>query len=138
MSNAAGQQAQAHAHAHARAKKEIRLPGEDLTLQETLRVMDVAREMRQQRETAEEMFRRDDVRRQLRDKLMRTARMSGDTVTEAEVDAAIDQYMETVHSYDDPQPGFKNFVAHCWVWRGRIVAGLSALAVAAGGLYFLF
>ena len=58
------------------AEDRIELPGENLTLQETLRVMDVAREMREQRETAEEMFRRDDIRKNLRDKLMRTARMS--------------------------------------------------------------
>ena len=45
--------------------------------------MDVARELRDRRETAEEMFRRDDLRSQLRETLMRTARMSGDNVTEA-------------------------------------------------------
>ena len=38
------------------------LPGQNLTLEETLRVMDVAREMRDQRERAEEMFRQNDVR----------------------------------------------------------------------------
>ena len=122
----------------AKATSPVRLPGEELSLQETLRVLDVAREMRQQRETAEEMFRRDDVRYRLREKLLRTARMSGDTVTEAEIDAAIDQYLDNVHSYSDPEPGFKNFVAHCWVWRGRILTGLSILAVAAAGLTFLF
>ena len=51
--------------------------------------MDVAREMRDQRETAEEMFRRDDLRIQLRDKLVRTARLSGDNVTEEEIELAI-------------------------------------------------
>lgn len=120
----------------AQATQEIRLPGEDLTLAETLRVMDVAREMRNQRETAEEMFRRDDIRHNLRDKLMRTARLSGDSVTEAEVDAAIQQYMDTVHTYADPKPGLSKFMAHCWIWRGRIVAGLTTVA-AAGGLWFL-
>ena len=69
--------------------------------------MDVARELRERRETAEEMFRRDDLRSQLRDKLMRTARMSGDNVAEAEIDAAIGQYFDTLHTYQDPEPGFK-------------------------------
>ena len=103
--------------------------------------MDVAREMRQQRETAEEMFRRDDLRRGLREKLMRTAQMSGDNVTEAEIDAAIEQYMATLHTYQDPEPGLKNFLAHCWIWRHRILAGATAAAaivVATGGLWFLF
>lgn len=102
-------------------------------------MMDVARELRERRETAEEMFRRDDLRRSLRDKLVRTAQMSGDKVTEAEIDAAIDQYFESVHTYSDPEPGFKRFLAHCWVWRGRILAGVAAVAsvAAAGGWWFL-
>ena len=116
----------------------IELPGENLTLQETLRVMDVAREMREQRETAEEMFRRDDIRKNLRDKLMRTARMSGDNVTEAEIDAAIQQYMDNLHSYEDPKSGFNNFVAHCWIWRDRILMGAAAVAATAGGFWFFF
>jgi hypothetical protein len=136
MSQPAG--AQAQATPKRRSEKHVRLPGEDLTLQETLRVMDVAREMRQQRETAEEMFRRDELREQLREKLLRTARMSGDSVTAEEIDAAIDQYFESVHTFAEPAPGFKNWIAHCWVWRGRIVAGLSALAVVAGSMWWMF
>lgn len=114
------------------------LPGENLSLEETLRVMDVARELRDRRETAEEMFRRDDLRRDLRDKLVRTARMSGDDVTEEEIEAAIQQYFDSVHTYQDPEPGMKRFLAHCWVWRGRIAAGAAALATLAGSFWFMF
>lgn len=115
-----------------------RLPGQELSLKETLRVMDVAREMRDQRETAEEMFRRDDLRNKLRDKLVRTARLSGDNVTDAEIDAAIAQYFETLHTYDEPEGGMKRFLAHCWIWRGRIMAGAAALATVVGSYWFLF
>ena len=118
--------------------RDIEMPGENLTLEETLRVMDVAREMRDQRETAEEMFRRDDLRSKLRDKLMRTAQMSGDNVTEAEIDAAIRQYFDTLHTYQDPESAWDNFWAHCWVWRGRIMMGAATLAVVAGSFWFLF
>jgi hypothetical protein len=124
--------------AQAQATEDIRLPGENLTIEETLRVMDVAREMRDQRETAEELFRREDVRSRLREKLMQTALVSGDNVTEAEINAAIDQYLETVNRYADPEPGLRNFLAHCWIWRGRIIASLAAVAVAASGFWFLF
>ena len=128
-----------NAMSQAQAKQtRIELPGQHLTLQETLRVMDVAREMRDQREKAEEMFRRDDLRVALREKLLRTARLSGDNVTEAEIDAAIGQYMETLHTYQDPAPGLKRFLAHCWVWRGRILWSLAGLAGFAGGLWYLF
>ena len=122
----------------ARRQKKNRLPGQDLTLKETLRVMDVARELRDQRQNAEEMFQRDDVRAQLRDKLVRTARLSGDEVTEEEIDAAIDQYFESLHTYKEPEGGFDRFIAHCWIWRGRIAAGAAALAAVAGSFWFFF
>ncbi|NNE00613.1 MAG: hypothetical protein HKN47_25135 [Pirellulaceae bacterium] len=120
------------------ASDRIELPGENLTLQETLRVMDVAREMRERRETAEEMFRRDDIRKNLRDKLMRTARLSGDNVTEAEIDAAIAQYMERLHTFEAPPSGLNNFIAHCWIWRDRIMWGAGSIAVSVGALWYLF
>ncbi|MCO8123851.1 DUF6384 family protein [Stieleria sp. TO1_6] len=116
----------------------IELPGQNLSLEETLRVMDVAREMRDQREQAEEMFRRDDIRLALREKLMRTARLSGDNVTEAEMDAAIDQYMDNLHTYADPKSGWNNFVAHCWIWRDRILYSMAGLATAGAGLWYFF
>jgi hypothetical protein len=120
----------------ARAQRpEVQLPGQNLSIAETLRVMDVARELRDQRQLAEEMFRRDESRVALREKLIRTARLSGDNVTEAEIDAAIERYLETLHAYADPAPGFKSFLAHCWVWRQRILAAAAAITVAAGGLW---
>ena len=84
------------------------------------------------------MFRRDDIRAQLREKLMRTARMSGDNVTEAEIDAAISQYMDTLHTYQDPPAGLNKFIAHCWIWRDKILFGAASLAAVAGGLWYLF
>ncbi len=118
--------------------RNLRLPGQDLTIEETLRVMDVAREIRGRRETAEVMFRRDSARIELREKLLRTARLSGDKVTDVEIDAAIDQYLSRLHTYADPEPSFKSFVAHCWVWRDRIMAGVATAAVVAGSFWFLF
>jgi hypothetical protein len=113
-------------------------PLENLTLAETLRVMDVAREMRERRETAEEMFRRDDLRSALRDKLLRQARMSGEKVTEAEIEAAIRQYMETLHVYQDPPAGLKSVFAHAWVYRAQIFLASAATALAVGGFWFFF
>ncbi len=119
-----------------RKRAETKLPGEDMTIAETLRVMDVAREMRKQRENAEEMFRHDEVRVRLREKLMRTAAMSGDRVSEAEIDAAIDQYLANLHTYKAPNSGVKKFVAYCWIWRYRIATAAAAVA-AAGAWFFL-
>ena len=100
--------------------------------------MDVARELRDRRVTAEEMFRHDDLRASLREKLIQTARLSGDDVTEAEIDEAIRRHLETLHTYRDPRPGLNSFLAHCWVWRGRILAGATAVAALAASVWFLF
>ena len=116
---------------------DVELPLENLTLDETLRVMDVAREMRRSRQTAEEMFRRDDLRTGLRQKLLRQAQMSGEDVTEAEIDAAIDQYLETLHVYQDPPAGVSRLFAHAWVYRARLMLGTVAAAVAAAGTWWL-
>ena len=121
------------------AAGDVDLPLEHLSLEETLRVMDVAREMRDHRQTAEQMFRRDDLRIGLRDKLIRQARLSGEDVTEAEIDAAIDQYLETLHVYQDPPAGFGKWMAHAWVYRARIFLGsVAAAAVAAGTWWLMF
>ncbi len=115
--------------------RDVSLLGGDLTIAETLRVMDVARQMRDQRETAEEMFQQDDLRLKLREKLLRTARVSADTVTEAEIEAAISLYFENLHAYQDPAPGLKSGLAYLWIWRGRLLAAATAL-VAAGWWFF--
>lgn len=118
--------------------RSVRLPGEDLSLNEMLRVMDVAREMRRNRDVAEEMFRRDEVRAELRAKLMRSAEIAGDRVTAAEVDAAIDQYLTNLHTFSEPPASFTRILAHTWVWRRRIVAGIAAAAITLGGFWYLF
>ncbi len=118
--------------------RNIKLPGQELSLEETLRVMDVARELRDQRQTAEKMFEREGVRAQLRDKLVRQARVLNEDVTEGEIDAAIDQYMSTLHRYQDPPRGFKNFMAHCWVWRDKILWSLAGVTAAGVGAWWFF
>jgi hypothetical protein len=114
------------------------LPGQDLSIEETLRVMDVAREMRDQRQNAEEMFRRDDLRVKLREKLLNTARLSGDDVSEAEIDTAIAQYFESLHTFQEPAGGFQRILAHGWIWRGRILAATAAAVTLLGSYWFLF
>lgn len=115
----------------------VKMPGEDLTIVERMRVMDVARELRDQRQTAEEMFRKDDARAALREKLMRTAQLSGDQVTEAEVDAAITQYFANLHAYQTPRPGVKKMIAYAWIWRGYL-AMAAGTVVATAGIWLTF
>jgi hypothetical protein len=113
-------------------------PHADLSLNEMLRVMDVAREMRKDREVAEQALARDEVRAALRTKLMRTAELSGDRVTEAEIDAAIDTYFSNRHQYRDPEFSLPVLLAHLWIRRGPLlwIAGVGLLLL--GMLWSLF
>ena len=91
--------------------------GKDLSLVETLRVLEVARGLRQEREVAEVALARDEIRTLMRKRLMDAAVITGDKITEADVDAAIEQYFATQHTYQDPPMSFSVFMAHFWVRR---------------------
>ena len=122
----------------ANKNRSSKIPGEGLSLNEMLRVMDVAREMRRNRDVAEQMFRLDEVRAEIRAKLMKTASIAGDRVTESEIDAAIDQYFTSLNTYADPPSGMKSALAHVWVWRKKIMAASAAIALAVGGVWYLW
>ena len=89
----------------------------DLTLVETLRVLEVARGLRQEREMAEVALARDEVRTLMRKRLMDAAVITGDKITESDVDAAIEQYFATQHTYQDPPMSFGVLLAHVWIRR---------------------
>lgn len=109
-----------------------------LSINEMLRVMDVAREMRKDREKAEKVLQRDDFRAELRVKLMRTAQVSGDNVTEAEIEAAIATYFSNRHRFEEPPAGMQTMIAHAWVRRKAIVGWTIAAAVTAVATWGLF
>jgi len=101
----------------------------DLTLVETLRVLEVARGLRQEREVAEVALVRDEVRTLMRKRLMEAAAITGDRITEADVDAAIEQYFATQHIYADPPFSLSVALAHVWVRRFSIVAIMSLILI---------
>ena len=72
---------------------------EQLTLDEMLRVMDVATELRKQRETVEKEFAVDETKQMLRERLLAATSITGERVSEGEVDTAITQYFGTLYTY---------------------------------------
>ena len=93
----------------------------DLTLVETLRVLEVARGLRQEREVAEVALARDEIRTLMRKRLMDAAVITGDKISESDVDAAIEQYFATQHTYQDPPMSFSALLAHLWVRRFSVL-----------------
>jgi hypothetical protein len=92
---------------------------ESLSLSEMMRIMDVATEIRHQRETVEKEFAVDETRRLLREKLLQTTAITGERVTEAEVDAAIESYFSTLYTYQEPKGSLALMLARFYVRRGQ-------------------
>lgn len=109
----------------------------EMTLTDTLRVLELARGMKSERADAEAALVRDEVTEQIRQRLRDAARITGDTITEADIDSAIDQYFATQHAYRDPPFSFPVFLAHLYIRRAAIgiIIGL-ALAVGLAWTYF--
>lgn len=102
-------------------------------MQDMLRIMDVASALRRERETAEAQLDLDTVKARLRERLLATAVAAGETVTPAEVDAAIEHYFRRQHRYADPPAGWGSFWAHVWVARNGVLLGLAFAVLLIGG-----
>ncbi|MCA9234395.1 MAG: hypothetical protein KDA44_02940 [Planctomycetales bacterium] len=112
--------------------------GERLSLAEMTRIMDVATTLRKERALVEEQLNIDQIKAKLRERLMEAARVSGDTVSEAEVDAAVEQYYDRMHKFAEPPHSWRTMVAHVYVRRGPILKIAAALVVAAAVLWGMF
>ena len=104
-------------------------------MHDMLRMMDVASALRRERESAEAQLDLDAHKGNLRKRLLATAEASGEALTEAEVDASIEQYFDQQHRYEDPPPGWNRFWAHVWVARTRwLLAALLVTVLVFGSL----
>lgn len=99
----------------------------DLSLQEMSRIMDVAVALRRERNLAERELNRDETLRLLREKLREAAAVSGGTLTDAEIDAAIRQYYDRLHAYEDPPSSWETFMAHVYIRRTQIAVAITAI-----------
>ncbi len=111
---------------------------DSLSVPEMLRVMDAATSLRLDRELAEEQLDLDRLKARLKAKMLDAAKVTGEPVTPEEVDAAIDQYYEGLHTYRDPKPGLAVALALAWVRRREVLAGVGALTLAAAVAWWLF
>ncbi|MBX3441330.1 MAG: hypothetical protein KF774_02900 [Planctomyces sp.] len=100
----------------------------ELSLDEQLRIMDVARALRKERDVAAAQFNREEVRAIIRQRLMASTEITGDTLNEADVDAAIELYFNNLHTYRDPPWSLSLLLAHLYVRRLQVAAGLAVVA----------
>lgn len=110
---------------------------EQLSLPELIRIMDVATELRKEQEVVEEQLEIDQIKVRLRERLLEAAKVAGEPVTAEQIDAAIEDYYDKLHSFEEPKWSLSVMLAHFYVRRATIikwVVAIGALAAAAWGL----
>jgi hypothetical protein len=112
--------------------------GLDVSLGEMLRIMDVARTVRREREQVEQQFSQDELRARLRDRLLASSEITGDVPSPEEVDAAIKLYFDNLHMYRDPPPGLSVWLAHLYVRRNMFATLLAVVLLAGAAVWSLW
>lgn len=92
-------------------------------------MLEVARGLQRDRAVAEQALARQDLRKMLRRRLLDAAAVTGDSVTEQDVDTAIDQYFARQHVYADPPMSFPVVLAHLYVRRFLLLIAVTVILV---------
>jgi hypothetical protein len=98
---------------------------------EMLRIMDVATTLRLDRELVEEQLNFEDLKARLKERMLAASKVTGESVTPEEVDAAIDRYYANLYTFHEPKMSFAVAMAHAWVRRGPILGWGFVLTLAA-------
>lgn len=112
--------------------------GEQLSLAEMSRIMDVATTLRKERALVEHQLNIDEVKAELRRRLLEAAEITGDSITAAEVDAAVDQYYDRLHTFEEPPLSVASLLAHLYVRRAAIAKWAIAIGIAATLFWGMF
>ena len=83
--------------------------------------MDVASELRKQREIAGEQFEVEQTREDLRKRLRATADVTGEQLSDGEIDAAIDSFFSGLYRFKQPEKGLSYKLATFYVNRKKIL-----------------
>lgn len=113
---------------------------QDLKLDEFLRMVDVATTVRQKQEEVNQQLNIHEVRAELKKKLQDTAKISGEQLTDFQIDSAIDSYLDGLYSFKEPQRDFGTRVAELYVERVRLAKKFGIppiIGVSAAGLIWL-
>lgn len=105
-------------------------PASELTIAEMTRIMDVAATLRREQSIAQQQLNLDETRALLRQRLREAADAAGDPVTDAQIDAAIEDYFDNLHEFEPPEPGMQTFLASVYVRRRAVVGVVLAVAAA--------
>lgn len=109
-------------------------PPQELTLEETLRIMDVATTLRKEQAVVEQQLNIEQTKAMLRERLLAAAKVSGESLTEEQVDIAIEHYYDKLHVFEEPEWSLELALAHLYVMRNTIIKWTIAIGATAGVL----
>jgi hypothetical protein len=105
---------------------------DQLSLPEMIRIMDVATVLRKEQEIIEEQLNLDQIKVRLRERLLEAARVSGEPITAEQIDVALADYYDKLHSFEEPAWSWNVLLAHLYVHRITIVKWAVTIAAVAG------
>jgi len=105
---------------------------QQLSLEQTLRIMDVATTLRKEQALVEQQLNIEETKAMLRERLLEAAKITGERLTEQQVDIAIEHYYDKLHVFEQPAWSAGLVMAHLYVMRGTIVKWTVAIGATAG------
>lgn len=113
-------------------------PPQELTIEQTLRIMDVATTLRKEQAVVHQQLNIEQTKAMLRERLLDAAKVTGEPLTEEQVNIAIEHYYDKLHVFEEPEWSWELAMAHLYVMRGTIIKWTVALGAAAGAYAYFF
>jgi hypothetical protein len=107
------------------------------SLGEMLRIMDVCTALRRESEFVDQQFDSDKARAILREKLLHSAEVTGEQLSEEQVDIAIQWYYHNLHTFHEPPPTLSLTLARAYVHRNYWLSLAGAVFITVGSLWWL-
>ncbi len=110
---------------------------DQLSIEQTLRIMDVATTLRKEQAVVHQQLNIEETKAMLRQRLLDAAKVTGEPLTEEQVNIAIEHYYDKLHVFEEPEWSFELAMAHLYVMRNKILTWAAVLG-AAGAAYAWF
>lgn len=99
--------------------------------------MDVATTLRKEQAVVHQQLNIEETKAMLRQRLLDAAKVTGEPLTEEQVNIAIEHYYDKLHVFEEPEWSWDLAMAHLYVMRNKIIAWAAVLG-AAGAAYAWF
>jgi hypothetical protein len=117
---------------------------EKIDIRSFLTMMDVASELRKQKEEVNKQLNIDETKADLRQRILETSKVTGENLNDAEAMIAIESYFSGLYSFKEPKKNFSHSLANLYVDREMItdnyvkpaafIAGVAILIYATAGI----